>query len=108
MESGTSDLEVGVPKSRGIFLLCGNIEHVESILGVSVDTLRVETSFRSVEFHHGGMVVRNPVLLVLKNQADVESVSWAPYTPFSVDKCLQALVQDFSSDIKTAQGLLVA
>ena len=108
MEGSASDFEIGVPDSCGILLLGGDVEHVEAVLGVAVDVLGVEASLGSVKLHDSRVVVRNLVLLVLEDEADVEGVTGTPDASFPVYEGFQSLVENLASHIEAAEGLLVS
>ena len=107
MEGGASDLEVGVPISGRVIILGGYVEHIETVFTVSVDVLGIETSLRCVKLHDSRMVVRNLVLLILKDEAHMEGVTRTPHASLSIYESLETLVQDLSAHVKAAQGFLV-
>ena len=106
MEAGAAYLEVAVPEAGGIVREGGDVEAVEAVDSLGAHVLAVELPFGGVDLEGGGMVFGN--LVTLEYHGEMEGVAGTPYTPFTVDAGLEALLERLASNVEAAEGVFVA
>ena len=107
VETAAANLQIGIPVSRGIIRLGGDVETEESV-GALAGRLGIELPRRSEDFQRGGVVCREGPAAVCDQRRDVQGIPRTPHSPLAIDKGLDALLEHLTADVETADGAFVA